>query len=731
MDIEFFLNTLLRRKWLIIGASLLAAVVTVAVMLQLPPEYRANAQVQTGIIDYRGVRLTRSSDFVQKFQVDNAFANLITEMTGRATLSKLTARVLMHDLQADVPFRTADTEVLSKLGLDREQAAKVVLVNKEAASAASDPIDAAAKEAETNRLATAYNYDFNKLRGLMQVQRLGETDYLDISFKTESPELSYFLVTEYIKMFITDFKLDQSSEELRDLTFYSGRVDKKKREIDSLQQVVDNYRRGNSVVDLTEQQASVVSQISQIEMAIEQRRKEIRGYENAVSQVGEGADKGSSEISRRRGSVAAANSELDRTKRELLALTEQLSDPGVDVGSLERRIEDKKAELDTRVQRVSALKRLEDSRITDRVESLRDRELDASIELRAARAAVASMQAEASRLRGRASSLVNNEAFLSQLSIELETLRAEYNNLIGERDKSEVIYTRSEHPLAVVEPPQVPEDHESRQIPLVAAFSSVAMATLMSIGLFLMALLDRRLRSPDQMRSILNRDPVVSLAAIDTKKFSLSRLFGRDALPEEERRWLEGIRSLRYEVEQSGRHVVQVTSLVPGAGKSMVLAGLATALGKANNRVLIIDANFKSNTLSAHNNVTPIAHPFEMGFDPKLLPRATAWFDITDIDVIGNLGGSRSLMEVVAGTDLADKLVSLRQRYDYILLESASMDLYADSRELAEYTEGIVCVLDARQKINATDRDSLAWLDAQGDKMLGVVLNHVDLKLLK
>ncbi len=732
MDIEFFLSTLLRRKWLLIGASLLAAVVTVAVMLQLPPEYRANAQVQTGIVDYRGARLTRSSDFVQKFQVDNAFANMITEMTGRATLSKLTERVLMHDLQAEEPFRQPNTEALAKLGLDRQKAAEVVLVNRDAPTEVNDYAAAAAKEAQVNRLAAAYAYDFNQLRKLMEVQRLGETDYLDISFQTEDPELSYFLVSEYIKMFIEDFKLDQSSEELQEFEFFSSRVNDKKHEIDSLKAVVDNYRLGNSVVDINEQQRSVVGQISDIEMAIESRRKEIRGYESTMSKVGTTVSDNALEITKQKANVATANSQLDRTKRELLSLQEQLDDPGIDRASLDRRIADKKEELDDRVQRVSTLKRLDqDATRIARNEGLEIRRLDADIDYTSAKAAVNSMIAERNRLRGRATSLVSDEAFLSQLESELGILRAEYSNLIQVRDESEVVYRRNEHPLAVVEPPQVPESHESRHIGVVAAFSSVAMATLMSLGLFLLAMVDQRLRSPDQMRAILSRDAIVTLPKVDAKKYSLSRLFGRDQLPEGERRWLEGIRSLRYEVEQSGKHLLQVTSLVPGSGKSMIVAALATALGKANNRVLIIDTNFKNNTLSAHNNVMPIAHPFEMGFDPKQLPRASAWFDITDIDVIGNLGGNRSFMEVVAGTDLDDKLIQLRQRYDYILFETSSMDLYADSRELAEYTEGIICVLDAQQKVNATDRDSLAWLDAQEDKLLGLVLNRVDLKLLK
>ena len=732
MDIEFFIQTLMRRKWLLLGASALAGVVTVLVMVQLPREYRANAQVQTGIVDYKGVRLTQSNDFVQKFQVDNAFSNMITEMTGRATLSKLAEIALSRDLEAAEPFRRPDEAALSKLGPAKLQAAKAMLVSDvDTIYTNESPTMMPARQASVAKLAEAYEYDWLSLRKLMDVKRIADTDYLDISFKSENPDLSYFLVNQYVEMFINDFKTTQSSEERKEFDFYTDRVDAKKREIDSLQRAVDDYRRGNSVVDLSEQQSSVVSQIANLEMQIETRRKEIRGYENRLRLVEAERSNVATRQVRESASLAAANSQLDRTKRELVELNARLDEPGVDRDALRRQIASKKEELSRRIERVSTIKRLGQSRDPERVLQYEDEQLEANSEVAAARAAVASMEAELRRLRGRASSLVNDEAYLSQLETELDIMRREYNDLIGKRDAAELTYTRSEHPLNVVEPAEYPEDHESRKIHLVAAFSSVAMATILSLGLFLMALLDKRLRNPDQMRTIIGRDPKVTLPRISTKKFSLPRLFGRETLPEAERRWLESVRSLRYEIETSGKRVVQVTSLREGSGKSTVLAGLAAALAKASQRVLVIDLNFKSNTLSAYSNVASVEHPFEMGFDPSELPRPDAWFELPDTDVIGNLGGQRSLTEVLAGTDFAARLATYRERYDYVLLESASMDLYSDSRELAEYVGGIVCVLDAKQKVSATDRDSMAWLDAQGEKMIGYVLNRVDLKLLK
>ena len=734
MDIEFFINTLMRRKWLLLGASFLAGVVTVAVMLQLPREYRANAQVQTGIVDYKGVRLTQSNDFVQKFQVDNAFSNMITEMTGRATLSKLAEIALAHDLNAAEPFRAPDADALAKLGAAKVQAAKAMLVSDVDTVQVftnESPSMIPARQASVAKLAEAYEYDWLSLRKLMDVKRLADTDYLDISFKSENPDLSYFLVNEYVKMFINDFKTAQSSEERKEFDFFADRVGAKKAQIDSLQDAVDRYRRGNVVVNIDEQQSSVVSQIANLEMQLEQRRKEIRGYENALSLVSTERQSRAQEQVRQRASKAAANQRLERTKRELTELRTRLDAPGVDRDALQRQIDRKQEELASRTARVAELNRLGERSDEQQLVNLETRQLDEDIEVSAARAAVASMEAELRRLRGRASSLVNDEAYLSQLETELDIMRREYNELIGNRDAAELTYTRSEHPLSVVEPAEYPEDHESRKIPLVAAFSSVAMATILSLGLFLLALLDNRLRNPDQMRTLIGRDPKVTLPRIRTKKYPLPRLFGREPLPEAERRWLESIRSLRYELETSGKRVIQVASLREGSGKSTVVAGLAAALAKAGQRVLVIDLNFKSNTLSAYSNVASVEHPFEMGFDPTELPRPDAWFELSDADVIGNLGGGRSLTEVLAGTDFEQRIGEYARRYDYVLLESAAMDLYSDSRELAEHAGGIVCVLDAKHKVSATDRDSMAWLDAQAGKMIGYVLNRVDLKLLK
>ena len=736
MDFQFFVDTLKRHIWLLIGASLAAAVTAVLVIVYLgKPKYYANAQVDTGIVDYKDVRFDDIQGFVGKLQVDQAFAQLITDLQGRQNLNKLTEILLRHDLTSPDPFRQPDRDELAEIGVTRLDEVKAVLVSRGDSSAAvASAVDlgpaVSANGIKFSELAEAYEYNFDELRELMTVSRIGETDYLNIGFTTTDPDLSYFMVSEYIKLFISDYSQGKDTKERERYEFYLKEVRDKRSEIDSLQALVDSYKRRRAVVDLEAQQSAAVGQLRETELAIEEERKNIEGFENELETVRRDRVDAARRRADRRSRVAVANTRLDEARKEYARLTNRLSEVDGDDPGLQQLIAAKRAEVQEYAEEVATLKQLGDDKAEDRITDLRQQELEASIKLEAARAAVASMEREADRLRGRGSGLVADEEYLADLQSDLGIYRNELVGLMEKLEASRQSYDRGDNPLTIVEPPEYPEEHQSRQIPLIAAFSAVSTGTVFALGLFLVTLLDRRLRNPDQLRALYNREPIATLTRVNTRKHSLTRLFSDGKLPLSARRWIEGIRGLRYEVEQSGKKVIQVTSLTDGAGKSSVAAGLAKALARANSRVLLMDLNFKHNTLSAYANVPGNRHPFETAYDESELPRAGGWYGLDGMDIVGNLGGNRSLAEVLSGVDFASRLGALRAQYDLIVIEAAALDIYADSRELAEYVDGILCILDADERIDGAAREGMSWVESQGDKFMGYVLNRVDLKML-
>jgi len=58
------------------------------------------------------------------------------------------------------------------------------------------------------------------------------------------------------------------------------------------------------------------------------------------------------------------------------------------------------------------------------------------------------------------------------------------------------------------------------------------------------------------------------------------------------------MRNLRYQIEQSGSSTFLFTSTKPDEGKTFTLLNLAQSFKIKNKKVLLIDTNFKKNTLT-------------------------------------------------------------------------------------------------------------------------------------
>jgi len=143
----------------------------------------------------------------------------------------------------------------------------------------------------------------------------------------------------------------------------------------------------------------------------------------------------------------------------------------------------------------------------------------------------------------------------------------------------------------------------------------------------------------------------------------------------------------------------------------------------------MIDANFKNNTLTRIIDAQPSLEKYLNQEIPRRSLVSNSIFD--GVDVIGCEGGNFSPAEVFKDEPFRNLMASLKQEYDYILLEGSPLNVFSDSKELAEYVEKIIAVFAANQPIAQIDLASSKYLESQGDKLLGTVLNRVALANLR
>ena len=75
---------------------------------------------------------------------------------------------------------------------------------------------------------------------------------------------------------------------------------------------------------------------------------------------------------------------------------------------------------------------------------------------------------------------------------------------------------------------------------------------------------------------------------------------------------------------------------------------------------------------------------------------------------------------------MKETLASLRERYEYVLIDSPPLSAVSDALVLSELVDGVVLVVDQQRTPREMVRESCDKLAFVGSKVLGVVLNRAN-----
>lgn len=103
MDLIYLFRHLLKKKWYIIAAGLLAAIAAYFFTQNTPKKYRSVSQISTGFTV--SDKITVGNDNFDLFEAETKFNNAITTITSPSVFSLLSYELILHDLESTKPFR--------------------------------------------------------------------------------------------------------------------------------------------------------------------------------------------------------------------------------------------------------------------------------------------------------------------------------------------------------------------------------------------------------------------------------------------------------------------------------------------------------------------------------------------------------------------------------------------------------------------------------------------------
>ncbi len=174
---------------------------------------------------------------------------------------------------------------------------------------------------------------------------------------------------------------------------------------------------------------------------------------------------------------------------------------------------------------------------------------------------------------------------------------------------------------------------------------------------------------------------------------------------------------------------LMVTSVAKGDGKTTLAANLAVSLAEAGHRTLLMDVDLRQGRIASLFNLS--AH--SAGLVDYLTGRAGMDEAITETDV-PNLevvpSGPRppNPAELVGSRKMEDFVRTLRDTYDYIVLDSPPVLPVADALMLTRIIDAALLVIRSNVTDRMQAREARARLIRVRARILGVVLNDFDAK---
>ena len=169
------------------------------------------------------------------------------------------------------------------------------------------------------------------------------------------------------------------------------------------------------------------------------------------------------------------------------------------------------------------------------------------------------------------------------------------------------------------------------------------------------------------------------------------------------------------------------TSPSPGDGKSTTTANIAISIAQAGKKVCLIDADFRRPRVHQYfgQELTPGLLGVlsgEMELDEAIQPCALQ----NDLFLMPAGGRPTNPGELVTSEEFRNLIEALREKFDYVLIDSPPVLPVSDPATIASIVDGVYLVTRIRKGVKLTSQKAKETLDRVGANWLGVIVNGVD-----
>jgi polysaccharide biosynthesis transport protein len=234
----------------------------------------------------------------------------------------------------------------------------------------------------------------------------------------------------------------------------------------------------------------------------------------------------------------------------------------------------------------------------------------------------------------------------------------------------------------------------------------------------------------------------VRLEAAGKKNTKLARLMPESALAESrhianmlvrepDSHFTESIQSLRLALRHAGLgreiKVLQLTSTLPGEGKSTIAANLARAVALSGSATLLIDADLRRPSVAANLGLPAspgLAEVLSGGIELASVLMRDSFSGLDFLAGDTPISGAEAL-NLLSSREMTNLIEKARAAYDVVIIDSAPLLPVADPRVLVGQVDGVALVVASELTARSAVQAALQETPGIETRILGVVMNRV------
>lgn len=577
-----------------------------------------------------------------------------------------------------------------------------------------------------------------KLGKVIAVEQKRGLDIIIITAESHSPEEAALVANTYSKVY-KDYNLEINRDQLTFIRKFLDSQRKEKREqLNEAEEILRNYQEKGGIIALDAQANNLISQVSDFEAQRNAARIELLASNEILSKYKDELQKQDPRLVDYLESAASESyiKALQEQIAELqlnrdLALTKSYQDESVKIkiAEYDKKIKDLKSKLD---EKIKVLKAGIFASSPEEVKSLSQKIIEEEIKNGSLRIKLKGLEDLVAKYEERFNRLPKTSLDLARFQRNRESLEKLYT-LVEERYQEALINEQSQPGnVLVIDDARRPMYPAKPNRPLIILVGFLIGFGLAFAYVFTKNYFDNKIKTPEDIQkkniNVLAWIPEIEGISINgTSKNEFVVAITPDSIPS------ESFRALRTRVQFSrpdkeNLKTILITSPAPQEGKSTIALNLAGSFALANKKTLLIDADLRR----------PRLHKvFEKHKTPGLVDYLIGNNKLEEIIYNSKL---ENLFLITSGTippnpaemldslEMINFLSTVRERFDYVIIDSPPIVAVTDAEILARKVDGTILVCSAQiTEIEMLTR-AAELLRNDSSNLIGTVLNNFNVK---